>query len=111
MKKNVRFLALFLVIGLLFGNCYTVRAANVESAVTNTAEEYLSLLAHEMYLYEDTDATTFTLASKDIGLKNSMAANKWEGGDIVEINKDLKTIEYIAAFTKYYLEASGITRE
>lgn len=111
MKKNVRFLALFLVIGLLFGNCYTVRAANVESAVTNTAEEYLSLLAHEMYLYEDTDATTFTLASKDIGLKNSMAANKWEGGDLVEIKKDLKTIEDIAAFTKYYREASGITRE
>lgn len=111
MKKRVRFLALFLVSALLFGNCYTVKATTPESAVTDTAEGYLSLLAREMYLYEEADVTPFTLSSRNMELQPKVAMEMWQTDELIKVEEDLKTIEDIAEFTKYYRKASGITRE
>ena len=100
-----------IVSALLFGNCYTVKATTPESAVTDTAEGYLSLLAREMYLYEEADVTPFTLSSRNMELQPKVAMEMWQTDELIKVEEDLKTIEDIAEFTKYYRKASGITRE
>lgn len=87
MKKRVRFLALFLVSALLFGNCYTVKATTPESAVTDTAEGYLSLLAREMYLYEEADVTPFTLSSRNMELQPKVAMEMWQTDELIKVEE------------------------
>lgn len=110
-SKFIKLLALIVAFTLLIGNVYAIDYGDDETSIKSTTEQYLTLLAKEMYLYETTETDTLTIASLDASLQDD-SINQISGFyRLSELKTDLETIDALAEYTKFYREMAGITRE
>ena len=82
-----------------------------ETSIKSTTEQFLTLLAKEMYLYEAAETDTLTIASLDFSSQDDSINQIIEFYKLSELKTDLETIDALAEYTKFYREISGITRE
>lgn len=110
-SRFIKLLALIVTFTLLIGNSYAIDYGDDEASIKSTTEQYLTLLAKEMYLYETTETDTLTIASLDASLQDDSISQFSGFYRLSELKTDLETIDALAEYTKFYREMSGITLE